>query len=137
MHLWVNYLLPWMWINSLLPIVVVLVEEEMMMTTIGANGKVNGFYNFKKQQTTPKHRNTLVILLSTLEMGAQSLMSKMNIGFGWSRTRVILIMMTGQTFGSLMKPLLFQSTYLLATEHSGTFLLRVPTASSKGGHCLH
>ena len=76
LHLWVNYLLPWMWINSLLPIVVVLVEEEMMMTTIGANGQVHGFYNFKKQQTTPKHRNTLVILLSTLEMGSQSLMRK-------------------------------------------------------------
>ena len=74
--LWINNLLPWMWINRLLPIVVVLVEEEMMMTTIGANGQVHGFYNFKKQQKTPKHRNTLVILLSTLEMGSQSGMRK-------------------------------------------------------------
>ena len=108
----------------------------MMMTTIGANGQVHGFYNFKKQQTTPKHRNTLVILLSTLEMGAQSLISKMKSGLGRSRMSLIFVMMTGQTVGSLMKPLLSLNTYPVETRHSGTFFFGVPTASSKGGHYL-
>ena len=99
-------------------------------------GNWKGQWLLKIKKPTTTTNKTLVILLSTLEMGAQSLMSKMNIGFGWSRTRVILIMMTGQTLGSLMKPLLSLNTYPVETKHSGTFFLGVPTASSKGGHYL-